>query len=184
MPQNLIEVIDSPIPLLIGMLGNRELAKEIHQMRGGNEDIIVIEKNKLKYYIEDKIIFNKKPLGNLYNSLKINYIELQFCSHKNNKDDYLLTCEKIYKNIYGAIKNELCSKIESIAEKYKKLLQKSYNMGKSGDTLKTEELEIRQKIKDEFANKFAENDSNIDFYRIFAQTQIFASYLDSYIETQ
>ena len=183
LPQNLIEVIDSPIPLLIGMLGDRKLVKDIYKMRGGKDDIIIIEKNKLKYYIEDKITFSKKPLENLYNSLKINYVELQFHSHKNNKDDYLLTCEKIYKNIYGAIKTELCSKIESIVQKYKKLLEKSSNIGKSEDTLKTEELEIRQKIKDEFMQNFAENESSLDFYRIFAQTQIFASYLDSYIET-
>ena len=29
LPQNLIEVIDSPIPLLIGLLGNKKLAEEI-----------------------------------------------------------------------------------------------------------------------------------------------------------
>ena len=184
LPQNLIEVIDSPIPLLIGMLGDKKLAKDIHKMRGGRDDIIIIDKNKLKYYMEDKINFSKKPLENLYNSLKINYAELQFDSQKNNKDDYQVSCEKIYKNIYGAIKNELCSKIDSIAKKYKQLLEKNSNIGKSDDILKNEELEVREKIKDEFLTTFTENKNKKYFYKIFVQTQIFASYLDSYIETQ
>ena len=66
LPQNLIEVIDSPIPLLVGMLGNKKLAEKIYQIRNGNDNIIIIENNKLKYYKEDKLIFSKEPLDNLY----------------------------------------------------------------------------------------------------------------------
>ena len=82
LPQNLIEVIDSPLPLLIGMLGNEKLAKEIDKIREGNNNIILIENKKFKYYKEEKINFDKEPLNNLSRSLKQNYLELIIESNK------------------------------------------------------------------------------------------------------
>ena len=182
LPQNLIEVIDSPIPLLIGMLGNKKLAKEIDYIRNGSDNIILIENNKFKYYKEVKILFSKEPLNNLYISLKKNYSEILINLNKDKKnEDYKLTCEKIYKNIYGSIHNDILKKIDCISEKYINILKKS-NYGKSIDTLKTEELELRLKIKDEFSQRFSIINNNIDFYKVFSQTQLFASYLDTYIE--
>ena len=43
LPQNLIEVIDSPIPLLIGMIGDKLLAEKVDKIRGGNNNIIIID---------------------------------------------------------------------------------------------------------------------------------------------
>ena len=39
LPPNLFEVIDSPIPLLIGILGNKDSAEEINEIRNGNCNI-------------------------------------------------------------------------------------------------------------------------------------------------
>ena len=125
LPQNLIEVIDSPLPLLIGMLGNEQLAKEIDKIRGGNNNIILIENHKYKYYKEEKINFDKEPLNNLSHSLKQNYLELKIENNKSARNlRYCLVIEKIYKNIYGAIKKELCEKIDKICDKYKSQLRK------------------------------------------------------------
>jgi len=180
LPQNLIEVIDSPIPLLVGMLGNKKLAEKIYQIRNGNDNIIIIENNKLKYYKEDKLIFSKEPLDNLYFSLKKNYSEMLINLNKDkNNEEFRLTCEKIYKNINGSIQNDILKKIDIICEKYINLLKRS-NYSASINTLKTEELELRIKIKEEFSQRFSDNDK--DFYMFFSQTQIFASYLDTYIE--
>ena len=77
MPQNLIEVIDSPIPLLIGMLGNESLAKEIDKLRGGNDNIIMIENDKFKYFKEEKILFSTESLFKLKRSLEKNFLELK-----------------------------------------------------------------------------------------------------------
>ena len=182
LPQDLIEVIDSPIPLLIGMLGNVQLAEEIDKIRNGNDNIIIIEQNKFRYYKEEYIYFNKEPFNNLLHSLQKNYSELKINLNKTkNNGSYKLTCEKIYKNIYGSIQSVILRKINDISDKYKNYLKKS-NYGKSIDTIKTEELELRIKIKNEFSEKFSNKDDNIDFYKIFSQTQIFATYLDTYIE--
>ena len=185
LPQDLIEVIDSPIPLLIGMLGDKNLAKEIDTIRNGNDNIILIEDNKFKYYKEEIIDFSKEPLNNLLFSLQKNYSELKINLNKTkNNGSYKLTCEKIYKNIYGCIQNVILKKIDDISYKYIYLLKRS-NYGKSVDTLKTEELELRIKIKDEFCQKFSDDNDdndNINFYKVFSQTQIFATYLDIYIE--
>jgi hypothetical protein len=185
LPQNLIEIIDSPIPLLVGMLGDKELAEEIDYIRNGSDNIIIIEDNKLTYYKEEKILFGKEPLDNLLLSLKKNYSEmfiyLNKDKNKENNEDYKFTCEKIYKNIYGSIQNDILKKIERICEKHYYKLKKS-NYGLSVDTIKTEELELRLKIKEEFAQNYYDMNDDIDFYTIFSQTQIFASYLDTYIE--
>ena len=182
LPQDLIEVIDSPIPLLIGMLGNKNLAVEIDKIRDGNDNIIIIENNKFRYYKEEIIDFSKEPFDNLLFSLQKNYSELKINLNKTkNNGSYKLTCEKIYKNIYGSIQNVILKKINDISDKYKCLLKRS-NYGKSVDTLKTEELELRIKIKDEFCQKYSDDDDDINFYKVFSQTQIFATYLDSYIE--
>ena len=181
LPPNLFEVIDSPIPLLIGILGNKDSAEEINEMRNGNCNIIIINNNEISYYKEEKIYFSKEPLKNLYFSLLKNYSELNFnLNEKSPEENLQLIYEKIYKNIYGEIQNILLKKIDKIIEKYKNKLKRS-NIGISIDTLKTEELELRGKIKDEFVNSLSEED-NPEFFVIFSQTQIFASYLDKCIE--
>ena len=181
LPQDLIEVIDSPIPLLIGMLGNEKMAKEIDNIRNGNDNIIIIEENKFKYYKEEIISFNKEPFNNLLLSLQNNYSELKINLNKTkNNGSFRLTCEKIYKNIYGSIQNVILKKIDAISEKYKNLLKQSNY--KSVDTLMTEELELRNKIREEFSEKFSDLKDNSDFYKFFSQTQIFATYLDSFID--
>ena len=77
LPPNLFEVIDSPIPLLIGILGNKDTALEINEIRNGNCNIIIINNEELNYYQDDKINFSKEPMSNLYFSLLKNYAELK-----------------------------------------------------------------------------------------------------------
>ena len=182
LPPNLFEVIDSPIPLLIGILGNKGTAIEINEIRNGNCNIIIINNSGLQYYKEEKINFSKEPMNNLYFSLLKNYSELKMNLTKKKEDENLqFVYEKIYKNIYGSIQNLLIKKIKKVIEKYKNFLKRSNNNGKSIDTLKTEELELREKIKNDFVKDISDED-NSEFYLIFSQTQIFASYLDLYIE--
>ena len=181
LPSNLFEVIDSPIPLLIGVLGNKNNAKEIDELRNGDYNIIIIENNKLDYYKEEKINFGKESFNNLYFSLLKNYSELKINSNKKAEEEHLeFIYEKIYKNIYGNIKNVLVSKIDIAIKKYKSSINRKNNI-KSIDTIKTEELELRGKIRDEFINNISE-EINSDFFMIFSQTQIFATYLDFYID--
>ena len=182
LPQDLIEVIDSPIPLLIGMLGDEQLAEEIDNIRNGNDNIIIVEQNNFRYYKEESIYFSKEPFNNLLNSLQKNYSELKInLNNTKFNGSYKLTCQKIYKNIYGSIQNVILKKINEVSDKYKNYLKKSY-YSKSIDTIKTEELELRIKIKDEFSKKYSNKIDEIDFYKIFSQTQIFVTYLDTYIE--
>ena len=182
LPQNLIEVIDSPIPLLIGMIGDKSLAEKVDQIRGGNNNILIIENENLNYYKDEKLSFDDNPLFNLLHSLKNNFSELKMEKNKKRKNEnYFLIVEKIYKNIYGAIKRDICQKIDFVCDKYKDRLKESF-LGKSSDGLSKIELELRQKIKNEFISTYCDLNKNLDFYRIFSQTQIFASYLDKYIE--
>ena len=181
LPENLIEVIDSPIPLLIGMIGDKALAEKVNKIRGGNNNIIIIENENLTYYKDEKLSFDDNPLFDLLHSLKKNFDELKLEKSKKRKNEnYYLIIEKIYKNIYGCIKNDICQKVDYICDKYKNLLRESA-LGVSEDGLSRKELELRQKIKNEFISTYCDLNKNFDFYRIFSQTQIFASYLDKYI---
>ena len=112
LPPNLFEVIDSPIPLLIGILGNKDTAFEINEIRNGNCNIIIINNEELNYYKEEKINFSKEPMSNLYFSLLKNYTELKMYLLNKNKEDenFQFIYEKIYKNIYGSIQNLLIKK--------------------------------------------------------------------------
>ena len=182
LPQNLLEVIDSPIPLLIGMIGDKTLAEKVDKIRGGNNNIIILENGKFTYYKDEKLSFDDNPLFNLLHSLNKNYSELKM--EKNQKiknDNYCHIIEKIYKNIYGSIKRDICQKIDYICDKYRNLLKK-HLLGKSNEELSKKELDLREKIKNEFISTYCDLNKNFDFYRIFSQTQIFASYLDKYIE--
>ena len=182
LPQNLLEVIDSPIPLLIGMIGDKTLAEKVDKIRGGNNNIIILENGKFTYYKDEKLSFDDNPLFNLLHSLKKNYSELKI--EKNQKiknENYCHIIEKIYKNIYGSIKKDICQKIDYICDKYRNLLKKNL-LGKSDEGLSKKELDLREKIKNEFISTYCDLNKNFDFYRIFSQTQIFASYLDKYIE--
>ena len=181
LPENLIEVIDSPIPLLIGMIGDKALAEKVNKIRGGNNNIIIIENENLTYYKDEKLSFDDNPLFDLLHSLKKNFDELKLEKSKKRKNEnYYLIIEKIYKNIYGCIKNDICQKVDYICDKYKNLLRES-TLGVSEDGLSRKELELRQKIKNQFISTYCDLNKNFDFYRIFSQTQIFASYLDKYI---
>ena len=182
LPQNLLEVIDSPIPLLIGMIGDKTLAEKVDKIRGGNNNIIILENGKFTYYKDEKLSFDDNPLFNLLHSLNKNYSELKM--EKNQKiknENYCHIIEKIYKNIYGSIKKDICQKIDYICDKYRNLLKKNL-LGKSDEGLSKKELDLREKIKNEFISTYCDLNKNFDFYRIFSQTQIFASYLDKYIE--
>ena len=181
LPENLIEVIDSPIPLLIGMIGDKALAEKVNKIRGGNNNIIIIENENLTYYKDEKLSFDDNPLFDLLHSLKKNFDELKLEKSKKRKNEnYYLIIEKIYKNIYGCIQHDICQKIDYICDKYKNLLRESA-LGVSEDGLSRKELELRQKIKNQFISTYCDLNKNFDFYRIFAQTQIFAAYLDKYI---
>ena len=181
LPENLIEVIDSPIPLLIGMIGDKTLAEKVNKIRGGNNNILIIENENLTYYIDEKLSFDDNPLFDLFHSLKKNFAELKLEKNKKRKNEnYYLIIEKIYKNIYGCIQHDICQKIDYICDKYKNLLRESA-LGVSEDGLSRKELELRQKIKNEFISTYCDLNKNFDFYRIFAQTQIFEAYLDKYI---
>ena len=182
LPQNLLEVIDSPIPLLIGMIGDKILAEKVDKIRGGNNNIIILENGKFTYYKDEKLSFDDNPLFNLLHSLQKNFSELKMQKNKKIKNEnYCQIIEKIYKNIYGSIKRDICQKIDYICDKYRKLLKKNV-LGKSDEGLSKKELDLREKIKNEFISTYCDLNKNQDFYRIFSQTQIFASYLDKYIE--
>ena len=164
------------------MIGDKTLAEKVDNIRGGNNNIIIIENNNLTYYKDEKLSFDDNPLFNMLHSLKKNFSELKLVKNKKIKNEnYCLIVEKIYKNIYGSIKNDICQKIDYICDKYKNLLRESA-LGVSEDGLSKKELDLRQKIKNEFISTYCDLNKNSDFYRIFAQTQIFASYLDKYIE--
>ena len=181
LPENLMDIIDSPLPMLIGMLGDEKLAEKIQKIRGGENNIILTKNNNVKYYKEEKVPFAKELLFNLKHSLEQNFNELKLYKNKKKDDsNFKLVNEKIYKNINGAIKKNFCTKIDFICEKYKHLFKKG-NLISTNEELTYDELGIRQNIKEQFEITYSDMGKNVDFYRIFPHTQIFSSYLDIYI---
>ena len=100
LPLDLIEVIESPVPFLIGLLVDKKKMRKYINSDNINANILYIEKGNLVFKEKQKITFAEPNLNNLKSNIIQNLSKAQYYLASKMFDDYQSACEQLYKNIY------------------------------------------------------------------------------------
>ena len=197
LPLDLIEVIESPVPFLIGLLVDKKKMRKYINSDNINANILYIEKGNLVFKEKQKITFAEPNLNNLKSNIIQNLSKAQYYLASKMFDDYQSACEQLYKNIYGIFKNEFGDLIirilknenlgsQSSFEFTSETLVKNKNDSLGNEIINTSgpkdtnEEDYKRFIQKQFI-KFQKK-GNIEFATAFSQTQLFASYVDDALE--
>ena len=197
LPLDLIEVIESPVPFLIGLLVDKKKMRKYINSDNINANILYIEKGNLVFKEKQKITFAEPNLNNLKSNIIQNLSKAQYYLASKMFDDYQSACEQLYKNIYGIFKNEFGDLIirilknenlgsQSSFEFTSETLVKNKNDSLGNEIINTSgpkdtnEEDYKRFIQKQFI-KFQKKE-NIEFATAFSQTQLFASYVDDSLE--
>lgn len=197
LPLDLIEVIESPVPFLIGLLVDKKKMRKYINSDNINANILYIEKGNLVFKEKQKITFAEPNLNNLKSNIIQNLSKAQYYLASKMFDDYQSACEQLYKNIYGIFKNEFGDLIirilknenlgsQSSFEFTSETLVKNKNDSLGNEIINTSgpkdtnEEDYKRFIQKQFI-KFQKKE-NIEFATAFSQTQLFASYVDDALE--
>ena len=197
LPLDLIEVIESPVPFLIGLLVDKKKMRKYINSDNINANILYIEKGNLVFKEKQKITFAEPNLNNLKSNIIQNLSKAQYYLASKMFDDYQSACEQLYKNIYGIFKNEFGDLIirilknenlgsHSSFEFTSETLVKNKNDSLGNEIINTSgpkdtnEEDYKRFIQKQFI-KFQKKE-NIEFATAFSQTQLFASYVDDALE--
>jgi hypothetical protein len=183
LPIDMMGMIESPVPFLIGILGGEELKKKLLLTHSPHFDIIYLNSstNKVETNFLQKLHFQEPYLKNLKSILETLFGELSLDPSFSDK-----VCEKIYKKVFETLRSELACKIEIKAkEELMRTIQHS-NTSEDGEDQTNEHLHkhshslynVRpshyQLMKSNFVESLNENDKS--FGKTFCQTQLFLNY--------
>ena len=201
LPLDLIEVIDSPVPFLIGLLFEPQkistfLPKKFLDKNDCN--IVVYSDKQLKFINKKDINFNEPKLGNMKKIIIQNLSQIHFYASSKRNEDYIQACEQLYKNIYGIIKENVAEEIDKIVRnesifgfanslKFSSETMKKYrsdSLDLDNCVIGDNDNDYEEEYKKYLQNMFIKNqkNENKDFAKEFVATQIFASYVDDVIE--
>ena len=198
LPLDLIEVIESPVPFMIGLLvDKKKMHKYLTAQKEINANIVIVDKGNLKFKEKQPIAFKEPNLNNLKGNILQSLTKAQYYLANKMNDDYQSSCEQLYKNIYGIFKNELCDLIVRILKNENLGSQSSFEFTSEtlakykNDSLGNEianNSEIKDTNEDDY-KKFIQHHfvkcqkkENFEFANAFVQTQIFASFVDDTLE--
>jgi hypothetical protein len=149
LPHELMNMIDSPVPFLIGILGDEQIKKKMIRDSNSstNYDIVFIDdSNRIELNELQALSFEEPYLKNLKFLLKNLFEEDGISMNKKNKDDDGRIYERVYKRIYDNLKSEIASKIDQIAR------VKLFSISEEGENSK--KLQPDQEKKLENNNEF------------------------------
>jgi hypothetical protein len=166
LPHDLRNMIDSPVPYLIGILGNEDVKKDL--VEHGSCDVVYISDIKVELSTVNKNDFEEPYIKNL-KALLIDMMDSLYFN-----DNIYFTCEKIYKKIFDSLKSEIAFKIEKIAKQdIFKLEVNESNAKKESSILNTNQYDqVRQMFEKSL------NMKDLSFGKAFSQTQLFLNYFE------
>ena len=203
LPLDLIEVIESPVPFLIGLLIEPQkihlyLSKKF--IEENNCNIITYVNDQLKFINKVQVNFTLPDLGHMKQIISQNMSQIHFYASSKLNDYYVQACEQLYKNIYGIIKEniaeeiEKCLRIDNIfglsnsleftSETIRKYRSDSFDVECFNSYDKFNNTNYEDEYKKYLQNVFIKNQKkeNKSFAKVFVETQIFASYVDDIID--
>lgn len=191
LPLDLIEVVQSPVPFMIGILADKTTVRTfIDPEQVKNANIIYFDR-KITFLQKVELGFEEPYLNNLKMIINQNLSDAQYALSKKMNDNYETACEMLYKNIYGIIKSEIADVIVNIVKKKSSNSQNSFEFTSETFKYKNDSLgglsindlsddDYKKCLKKSFIK--VQKKKNLDFAKFFSQTQIFASYVDELIE--
>lgn len=121
LPLEMMEVLESPVPIIIGIIGGDEMVSKIKANTGIYSNIVHItqkDKDKIEITYREKLSFELPSLGNLKNSLFKEYNLLTYYhgkkylkKEKKMHEAYEGSCSNIFKSTYNNLKSEVSEKI-------------------------------------------------------------------------
>lgn len=114
LPLDLINVVESPVPYLIGILGDKNLKNNFINASSNTSNIVTFHNNKFELIIREKLTCQEPYLKNLKIVLKNNLDNAQYYIKTKKYDEYNNYCEMIYKNVYESMKSGLADEIETL----------------------------------------------------------------------
>lgn len=82
LPIDLINMVESPVPFLIGILGERNPKLELVNSLNTNTNILIYQNNKLELILKESKAFEEPYLRNLKNIVKDNLNMAKYYSGK------------------------------------------------------------------------------------------------------
>lgn len=120
LPLDLLSMVESPVPFLLGILGDEE-DKNFTNFKqsfinnpniSANVVIYITSTNKLELYLKEKINSEEPDLNGLKTIVKSNLSNLMYANNTKMTEEYDTYCETLYKNIFETLKHELADQIE------------------------------------------------------------------------
>lgn len=196
LPYDLLNMIDSPVPFLIGILGNSESRREqINSAIGNNSIIVIFEKNELILIKNNNTDLARPYLENINELLTKELNLCQYYSKIKKSVDYTDSCIVLYKSIYSNIKRSLVDNIIRATEKaYEEFIfnNKINNLDSNEKRNSLRRVSIKQKLSfdesDEILIKtklfFIDFCCEFDkaFAEVFVDSQLFISYFDEFLD--
>jgi hypothetical protein len=176
LPLDLVGMIDSPVPYLIGILG----------ISNFKANVLHSDIPATLVYIQGKTIQVVKPnddnssklprLGNLKHIVKTDLDMASYYLNLKMTEEYFKYCQKIYKNIYEILKGTLADPLEKLLKQHVNSLKRQFSL------TTVEEIDdlLSDKSDNLFLNSYiaALDPHDRLFASLFTKTQIFYSYFD------
>jgi hypothetical protein len=107
LPLDLINVLESPVPYLLGILGDENIKNNLLLNSNIYSHIAVIKNNRVELILTGTMTCQAPKLNNLISLIDSSLSNVHYYYDVKKYEDFEKNCEILYKNIYESIKYEL-----------------------------------------------------------------------------
>jgi hypothetical protein len=112
LPLDLLNMVESPVPFLIGVLGDKNSKHKFINNENISANIISYVDNTFEFIVRDTGPYEEPNLSNLKQIIYNNISMTNYYLNTKKIEEYDKYCEVIYKNIYETFKCEISEVIE------------------------------------------------------------------------
>ena len=118
LPIDLISMLESPVPYIIGILANDSIIKKITSNNCINGNIVLSQNKNFKFIEKEKIDYSEPYFKNLKDIMKKNNDSGNYYLKVKNYEEYSKYCEINYKHLYEILKYDVADPLTKIVFDY------------------------------------------------------------------